>query len=101
MIDREEVMRLARDAWRETGEGWTADAWFKDRAASFERFAELVTEAANARENASWTLMCEEMVAAEREACAKVAETPLILGNRSKATAEFIAASIRARGNRA
>ena len=38
------------------------------------RFAELVREQAiaeaNAKANASWTLMCEKMVAIEREACA-------------------------------
>ena len=43
-----------------------------------ERFAALVaekaTEQANARQNASWARMCEKMVAAEREACAKVCE---------------------------
>ena len=86
-------MRMARDAWRETGEGWTADAWFKDRAASFERFAELVTEAANARANASWKLMCEKMVAAEREACAK------LCGDSDKSTHPAdLADAIRARG---
>lgn len=37
-------------------------------------FAELVTEQANARANNSWALMCEKMVAAEREACAKVCD---------------------------
>ena len=41
-------------------------------------FAKLVeekaTEEANARANASWTLMCEKMVAFEREACAKVCD---------------------------
>ena len=31
-------------------------------------------EEANRRANASWSLMCEKMVAAEREACAKLAE---------------------------
>jgi hypothetical protein len=31
-------------------------------------------EEANRRANASWTLMCEKMVAAEREACAAVCE---------------------------
>jgi hypothetical protein len=31
-------------------------------------------EETNRRANASWTLMCEKMVAAEREACAKVCE---------------------------
>jgi len=43
-----------------------------------EAFAKLVaekaTEEANARANASWTLMCEKMVAFEREACAKVCD---------------------------
>ena len=33
------------------------------------------TERANERANASWSLMCEKMVAAEREACAKVCES--------------------------
>jgi len=37
------------------------------------RFAKLVaakaTDEANARANASWTLMCKKMVEAEREAC--------------------------------
>jgi hypothetical protein len=41
-------------------------------------FARLVaaksTEEANARANASWTLMCKKMVSLEREACAKVCE---------------------------
>ena len=39
-----------------------------------EAFAKLVaakaTDEANARANASWTLMCKKMVDAEREACA-------------------------------
>jgi hypothetical protein len=41
-----------------------------------EAFAKLVaakaTEEANARANASWTLMCKKMVAFEREACANL-----------------------------
>jgi hypothetical protein len=43
-----------------------------------EEFAALVeekaTEKSNARANSSWTLMCEKMVALEREACAKVCD---------------------------
>jgi hypothetical protein len=31
-------------------------------------------EETNRRANASWTLMCEKMIASEREACAKVCE---------------------------
>ena len=37
-------------------------------------------EEANRSANASWTLMCEKMVAAEREACAKVCEGATELG---------------------
>ena len=59
-----------------------------------ERFAELVTEQANARANTSWTLMCEKMVAIEREACAKAAEEHM----RECEGASFgIGAAIRAR----
>ena len=51
------------------------------------------TEETNARANASWTLMCEKMVAFEREACAKVCEYNFSDG------ALIIAEAIRARGN--
>jgi len=64
-------------------------------------------EEINRRANASWSLMCEKMVAAEREACAKVCEgwdfvpgghefTPQQL---TKNLTETIAAHIRKRGN--
>ena len=47
-------------------------------------FAHLVaakaTEEANAKANASWTLMCKKMVALEREACAKVCDELDIVG---------------------
>lgn len=43
------------------------------------RFAHLVaakaTEEANARANASWTLMCKKMVAIERESCAVLCDS--------------------------
>jgi hypothetical protein len=56
--------------------GW--DAHHAEFDPRIERFAELVREdataEANARANASWTLMCEKMVADEREACAKVCD---------------------------
>ena len=43
-----------------------------------EIFAKLVaakaTDEANARANASWTLMCKKMVAAERDACLQIQE---------------------------
>jgi hypothetical protein len=59
-------------------------------------FAKLVaakaTEEANAKANASWTLMCKKMVAIEREACAKLCD---------EAKAARLAEQIRARGEQA
>ena len=49
-------------------------------------------EEANRRANASWTLMCEKMVAAEREACAQLCEDQW-------QTAHDIQDAIRAREN--
>jgi len=42
---------------------------------AFEAGAAKATDEANARANASWTLMCKKMVEAEREACAKVCDS--------------------------
>ena len=64
-----------------------------------ERFAALVaekaTEQANARQNASWALMCKKMVAAEREKCAQVCED-----DASTPEERICAAAIRARGQK-
>ena len=51
-------------------------------------------EEANCRANASWTLMCEKMVAIEREQCAKVFD-----GKVGQADLRDIAGFIRNRGN--
>ena len=69
-------------------------------------FAKLVREEAtaeaNARANASWTLMCEKMVAIEREACVKVCEEyDGEYDIHPKQTAEGIALQIRARTDHA
>lgn len=65
-------------------------------------FADLVaakaTEEANARANASWTLMCNKMVALEREACAMVCDE---VGEHPSLTPQHCAESIRARGEQA
>jgi hypothetical protein len=58
---------------------------------------EKVTEKANARANASWTLMCKKMVAIEREACAKVCESQNEAGPDNEHWWEC-ADAIRARG---
>ena len=57
--------------------------------------AQQATEEANRRANASWTLLWEKMLAAEREACAKVCEGRLQEG----LNFEGCATAIRARGN--
>ena len=71
-------------------------------------FANLVaakaTEEANARANASWTLMCKKMVAFEREACAKVVddiEARCIAKDVDDPPLKHVAAAIRARGEQA
>lgn len=68
-------------------------------------FAKLVeekaTEKANARANASWTLMCKKMVAIEREACAKVCESIYTNGDGAECWLENAASKIRARGEQA
>ena len=68
---------------------------------ALEAFAKLVeekaTEEANARANASWTLMCEKMVAFEREAIIQIIkETPF-----SNWFQADVIEAIRARGEQA
>lgn len=52
---------------------WGKCDWHESALCHLEAFAKLVaskaTEEANARANASWTLMCKKMVEAERDAC--------------------------------
>ena len=73
-----------------------------DYRESLKRFAALVaenaTEQANARQNASWALMCKKMVAAEREECAKVADK--YAEGMERNYSENIADEIRARGQK-
>lgn len=73
-MDREQVIRMARDA--DCGHESIDLRWIAPK--NLERFAALIeaaaTEKANERANTSWALMCEKMVKAEREACAKACE---------------------------
>lgn len=75
-LTNDDIIRMAREAGYKHPDavGTCEDfAYF-----GIERFANLVadkaTEEANARANKSWALMCEKMVANERENCAKDAE---------------------------
>ena len=102
-MTRDDVIRMARGAgaYPLLSEG---NHQLSGDAAAIERFAALIeaaaTEKANDRANTSWALMCEKMVAAEREACAKVCELRRTGGNiREDIEAKRCAEAIRARGN--
>ena len=89
-MTQEEVIKMARQAGDTLTKEW------------LQRFANLVaakaTEEANARANASWTLMCKKMVAIEREACARVCDE---VGEHPSLTPQHCAESIRDRGEQA
>jgi len=102
-MTQEDIIRMAREAGMA--------GMLTDVVTTFDelgRFAALVeeaaTEAANARANTSWSLMCKKMVAAENEACAKAcdakyAEYPEIDPDYAFAlAASDLAKTIRARG---
>ena len=93
-MTQDEIIEMAREAGSFIG-----CATFAFTPKEVEAFAKLVaekaTEEANARANASWTLMCKKMVALEREACAKVVEDSLWF------TRLVVAKAIRARGEQA
>jgi hypothetical protein len=78
-MTKEEILSMAKEAgigilYEYDGPDHAGVCDWKD----IERFADLVaekaTEQANARQNASWALMCKKMVADEREICAQVCE---------------------------
>jgi len=94
-MTKEDIIRMAREAEFDSHGHIIAN-----QLAHLERFAALVaeaaTEAANARANTSWSLMCKKLVAAEREACAKVCEE--YSGPDYDTVSDILAATIRARG---
>jgi hypothetical protein len=67
-MNQDEIIEMAREACL-----FYMDYIRVDSMKQLEDFAHLVaakaTEEANAKANASWTLMCKKMVAIEREAC--------------------------------
>jgi len=75
-MTRDEVIEMARQAGKFTDvvfpEPWIP--FFVDFAKLVE---EKATEEANARANASWTLMCKKMVAFEREAIIQIIKETL------------------------
>ena len=109
-MERDEIIRMAREAGFRSGHitlhsceplPFVAPISATDCLVELQRFAALVeaaaTEKANERANASWALMCEKMVAAEREACAKVCESEGVTDDERMA-GQMFACEIRARG---
>ena len=100
-MTQDEIIEMARQVEFEVGFKWCVNF------IELETFTKLVaakaTEEANARANTSWTLMCEKMVAFEREACAKLCDGLADMHEKmnqwgSHKTADTLAQAIRARG---
>ena len=89
-MERDDIVKMAREA------GWP----ITDGSALIESLGALIdvaTKNANERANASWASMCEKMVAAEREACAKVCDSEGVTDDERMA-GQMFARKIRARG---
>ena len=88
-MTQDEIIEMAKQAGL-LDMDFEAGDWEIHELTTFARLvADKATEEANARANASWTLMCKKMVAAEREELAAEAERN---GN------TILAMQIRARG---
>ena len=103
-MTQDDVIEMARQAGVRDDERIFEFSQYK----YLERFVNLVaakaTEEANAKANASWTLMCKKMVAFEREACAQVVddiELRCIAEDVDDPPLKHVAAAIRARGEQA
>ena len=93
-MTQDEVIEMAR----QVGYPIQHSEWQKATEEFAALVAEKATEEANARANASWTLMCEKMVAFEREACAKVCDELSDKHTWEGCYAAECAGAIRARG---
>ena len=110
-MTQDDVIEMAEQA------GMTQDGnmWFSfgkedmdvehEHLVAFAHFvAAKATEEAYAKANASWTLMCNKMVALEREACAKVVddiEAQCIAKDVDDPPLNYVAKAIRDRGEQA
>jgi len=43
-MEKEKIIELAKQAWKESGESWVVDGWFSSRADCFAAFAKMVIE---------------------------------------------------------
>jgi hypothetical protein len=74
---KNDIIEMARQAGILNDYGEEQSSWLA-QTKHIEAFTKLVaaksTDEANARANASWTLMCKKMVEAEREACGAICD---------------------------
>ena len=110
-MTQDEIIEMAREAGLAFDSDEYPEIWqtyMNVGKQEIKAFADLVaakaTEEANARANASWTLMCKKMVAIEREACAKVVddiEAQCIAKDVDDPPLNYVAKAIRDRGEQA
>jgi hypothetical protein len=85
----DDLIEMWHKAWPDKG------SFVRTSAYDLEAFAKLVadkaTDEANARANASWTLMCKKMVEVEREACAEIVWPKLKIWSEEEQTAMGLA----------
>ncbi len=110
-MTQEELLEMARDTANH-GTHASGEIIYTFYLEQLVAFANLVAakerEEANAKANASWTLMCKKMVAIEREACAQVCDSFYLSWIDIQGRYEFMgegasecAGAIRARGEQA
>jgi regulator of sigma D len=99
-MTQDEIVEMAREAGLATTYGgyrdWVEAGPRKHRLVAFAKLvAAKATAEANARANASWTLMCEKMVAMERESIDQLVNDDKELSDND---AIRLSKAIRARG---
>jgi len=103
-MTQDEIIEMAKQAGFSLAHSDLAKLWLGN-SKNIEAFAKQVaaksTDEANARANASWTLMCKKMVEAEREACAELARKTVCdthIPTGVKIYGSEVAKAIRAKG---
>ena len=94
-MNQDEIIEMAKQAWKDSGEGWVDTAWFNGRAKALEAFAKLVDAKAFQNGYEKGIAAFNEAVLKEREACAKQVQSW------NTAITDQIALAIRARGEQA
>jgi hypothetical protein len=100
-MTQDEIIEMARQAGVRDDERIFEFSQYKYLEAFANLVADKATEEANAKANASWTLMCKKMVAFEREACAVLCDAEQEGEGLWYGCALYLAEKIRARGEQA